>query len=122
MAQQVCDLFESGTALHQPTGQRMPQDVRAPDTVFKTAAYCGIANGIPHDIRVSWSVYGWTVAYEQLAPSRWWPTLLQVLDDCAAAGVGQWQHINVLTLTADGRCPRSPIDIVQLQSCHFHST
>lgn len=76
MSQQVSNLFESGAALNQLPGQRMPQDVRAPDTVFKTAAYCGIANGIPHDIRVSWSVYGWTVAYEQLAASCLWAAIL----------------------------------------------
>ena len=87
MAQQVGDFFESGAAVHQSTGQCVPQDVRASNAVSKTAALRCITYGIAYDIRIGRGVEWWAMSNKQLTASRLWPTILQILCDRSAGCV-----------------------------------
>jgi hypothetical protein len=64
MAQHVRDLLESCTALNQPPGQCVAQDMGTANTLFKSTALCCVTYSITHDIRIGWRVDRWTVAYE----------------------------------------------------------
>src|SRR6185437_5001983 len=121
MPQQIGDLLQRSTSLHQASRDGVTQDVGTPDAILQTATPGSAPDGIAYEVGVSGPVAWWPMWHEEFAASGRRSTTPQVVGNRAPRLTWQWQQIDPAPLGSDAQHTVTPVHIIERQPRNLNS-